>query len=221
MYLKALLIFSFLLLIVDAGMTRRLIPPDAVYLRAAYRSEVQRERARIEEESRALRVVSEVNARSAGIASRHAELREEYKKAAGSPGAASGDDEAGARINGLRGLLGLESEAFRRSLERLGDFHYGRVPRMPRRVLEYLPFMSESERSIYSGEHLKKGIGYFQSEDLEGAIRMWEAAVELDPGNGTAAEYRERAETILRRLNEIRNQTGPASPDRPPTRPPS
>lgn len=222
MYLKALLILSVLLLVVDAGMTRRLIPADGSYLRGAYWSALSRERARIEEELKAVHVISEVNARSAGIALKHAELREEYKKAAGSSDEAEGAQETTARINGIRGLLSLESEAFKRSLDRLGEFHYGRVPQMPRRVLESLPFMSERERGIASEEHLKKGIGYFQSEDLEGAIKMWEAAIELDPGNKTAAEYKKRAETVLRRLNEIRTQTPrPASPAKPPTPPPS
>jgi hypothetical protein len=63
------------------------------------------------------------------------------------------------------------------SLDRLGEFHYGKVPEKPRRILESLPLMSEKERVRSSGEHLMKGIRYFQSEDLEGAIKMWEAAV--------------------------------------------
>ncbi len=54
--------------------------------------------------------------------------------------------------------------------------------------------MTEKERGRSSGEHLRKGIGYFQSGDLEEAIKMWEAAFELDPGNKNAAEYEIRAE---------------------------
>lgn len=213
MYLKALLIFSALLLVVDAEIAHRIIALDGTYLRGVYLSSVNRERAQKEEAVKAAHLITEVNARSVQIALKHAELREEYKKAArGEPG------EDNSRINGIRGLLSLESEAFKRSLDRLGEFHYGKVPKKPRRILESLPLMSEKERGRSSGEHLMKGIGYFQSEDLEGAIKMWEAAVELDPGNKTAAEYKKRAETILERLNEIRSGKGPQAPA---TRPPS
>lgn len=219
MYLKALLIFSALLLVVDAEVAYRIIALDGAYLRGVYLSSVNRERAQKEEALKAAHLITEMNARSVQIALKHSELREEYKKAARDrAGGAQVPGEDNSRINGIRGLLSLESEAFKRSLDRLGEFHYGKVPKKPRRILESLPLMSEKERVRSSGEHLMKGIRYFQSEDLEGAIKMWEAAVELDPGNKTAAEYKKRAETILERLNEIKAEKGQQAPA-PATRP--
>ncbi len=51
--------------------------------------------------------------------------------------------------------------------------------------------------------YLKKGISYFQEEELEKAIEAWEMVLELDPGNETALDYKARAERVMSRLREI------------------
>ncbi len=212
MHLKTLLILSVFLLVFDAELAKRRIGPDVNYLRGVYWGTAESERAKKEDALKAVHLLSRVNSGYAGIATGHAELRDEYRKKAGGRGDGTTEEqERDSRIKEIRKRLSLESEEFKKSLDRLGEFHYGRVPEMPRRLLEHLPLMTGRERSASSEEHLMKGIVFFQSEDLEGAIRMWDAALVLDPGNRTAAEYKSRAEVILRRLNEIRAKNGPGT----------
>ena len=52
--------------------------------------------------------------------------------------------------------------------------------------------------------YLKKGISYFQEEEMEKAIEAWDMVLELDPGNETALDYKARAERVMSRLREIR-----------------
>ncbi len=87
-------------------------------------------------------------------------------------------------------------------------------------VLKYLPGHVEAkkllekakaEREISISVHLKRGIGYFEAEQMELAIKEWDAVLELDPDNKTAADYRSRADAILKELKKIREkQSGPA-----------
>jgi len=217
MYVKVFLILSVLFFIADAELARRFVASDGSYLRGTELNLLKRENALKERALEAAQLISEVNARSNEIAQKHAELRKEYDKAAKrrlNRGAAALAQQ-NSRMEDIRGLLALESEAFKKALARLGEFHYGQVPKKPRRVLENLPLMSDKERGASSEEHLKKGIVYFQSEDLKGAIRMWEAALELDPGNKTAADYKKRAEMVLQRLNEIRAKDSEATSSSP------
>lgn len=51
--------------------------------------------------------------------------------------------------------------------------------------------------------YLKKGISYFQEEELEKAIEAWDMVLELDPANETALDYKSRAERVMERLREI------------------
>jgi len=51
--------------------------------------------------------------------------------------------------------------------------------------------------------YLKKGIAYFQEEELEKAIEVWDMVLELDPANETALDYKSRAERVMERLREI------------------
>ncbi|MBI5587003.1 MAG: hypothetical protein HY889_01400 [Deltaproteobacteria bacterium] len=226
MCLKTLLILFFLLLVIDAEVSRRFIVSDAVYLLGVHRSSVTRERVRKEEAMKAAQGISEVSALSSQIAQSHAELREEYKQAAktlsakdalGKDAAAPKGDDHLSKIESIKDLLTLESEAFKKALERLGEFHEGKVPERQRRVVDDLPNMSKEQRVRSSEEHLKKGIAYFQAEDLETAIKVWDAAIELDRDNKTAVEYKRRAEVVLERLKEIRAQEKPVKPEERPT----
>ncbi|MBI5969869.1 MAG: hypothetical protein HY884_01790 [Deltaproteobacteria bacterium] len=65
--------------------------------------------------------------------------------------------------------------------------------------------------------HLKQGMDYFQTEDMDLAIEEWDAVLELDPKNKTAGDYRARAMTILDRLEKIKDRdvkqkSGPEQP---------
>lgn len=81
--------------------------------------------------------------------------------------------------------------------------------------LKYEPGMREARELLGKAEkdkdtavdtHLKKGISHFQREELELAIREWERALELDPENKPAADYKSRAEGILEVLKRIREK---------------
>lgn len=54
--------------------------------------------------------------------------------------------------------------------------------------------------------HLRQGVDYFQTEEMDLAIEEWDAALELDPMNKTALDYRARARTILDRLEKIKDR---------------
>lgn len=56
------------------------------------------------------------------------------------------------------------------------------------------------------GLHLKRGIAYFQKEEMASAIRQWDAALRLDPENVVALDYKARAELIMERLEKIRKR---------------
>jgi tetratricopeptide (TPR) repeat protein len=57
-------------------------------------------------------------------------------------------------------------------------------------------------------ERIKSGIARFQLEDLDGAIAEWGRALELDPANAVALDYRRKAQGMLKRIEEIREEEG-------------
>jgi tetratricopeptide (TPR) repeat protein len=87
-------------------------------------------------------------------------------------------------------------------------------------VLRVLPSDTDTRGLLASAEkglselvdrHFKKGISYFEKEEMILAIKEWDIVLELDSGNVKADEYRLRAELILERLEKIkRRQTEPS-----------
>lgn len=73
---------------------------------------------------------------------------------------------------------------------------------------------AKAERDSAAASHFKKGISYFEAEQMEFAIREWDIVLELDPENKEAADYKSRAEVILKRLKKIREKqsAGPRYP---------
>lgn len=65
----------------------------------------------------------------------------------------------------------------------------------------------EKERAI--DQHFKKGIRYFQEEEMELAVKEWDAVLELDPDNEKAAEYKARAAAIIERIKSIKEKHNP------------
>jgi len=65
---------------------------------------------------------------------------------------------------------------------------------------------AKKERDKAVDIRFRKGIAYFQSEEMEMAIKEWEAVLELDPSNKVAADYKYRAEVIMERLKRIREK---------------
>ena len=65
---------------------------------------------------------------------------------------------------------------------------------------------AKKEREDAIDTHLKKGIDYFQKEELELAIKEWDAALDIDPWDKTAIDYRARAEVILEKIKEMKKE---------------
>lgn len=110
----------------------------------------------------------------------------------------------------LKGKIYLDSRAYAKAIEEFSA------------VLKILPaYMNtaellsrvKKERDKAVDARLRKGIAYFQNEEMEMAIKEWEAVLELDPSNKVAADYKYRAEVIMERLKRIREkQTSSAEP---------
>ncbi|MBI5586907.1 MAG: hypothetical protein HY889_00900 [Deltaproteobacteria bacterium] len=113
------------------------------------------------------------------------------------------DPEIEANNHYVQGKIYLESNSYAKAIEEFNS------------VLKYMPaYMNTKElltRSIKERDravdtHLKKGIGLFQREEMERAIREWELVLELDPVNKDALDYRSRAEMILEQLRKIKEK---------------
>ncbi len=90
---------------------------------------------------------------------------------------------------------------------------YAKAAREFSLTLKYVPsFMdaedllavSEKNRDKEVERHLAKGISYFQAEEMDLAIKEWDIVLQHDPDNKTAKDYKQRAESILERLESIR-----------------
>lgn len=118
---------------------------------------------------------------------------------------ASRQEEAAADEHYMRGKLFMEAGAFNRAIEEFEE------------VVKTIPFYMDTVELLGQARrardeaidlHLKRGIAYFQKEELELAIKEWNSVLGLDPENTTAADYKSRAELILERLKKIRRRQG-------------
>ncbi len=82
-------------------------------------------------------------------------------------------------------------------------------------VLRILPSDTDTRRLLATAGkglselvdlHFKKGISYFEKEEMFLAIKEWDIVLELDSGNVKADEYKKRAELILERLKKIKQR---------------
>lgn len=99
--------------------------------------------------------------------------------------------------------ISINSEEYIRALEALNS------------VLLRVPFhmdtnqilaRSRLERNKTVDRHLKKGIHYFLDEEMEAAIKLWDAVLKLDPDNKAAVDYKNRAKMIMERYEEIKKK---------------
>lgn len=113
------------------------------------------------------------------------------------------DPEYAASLHYMKGKLYMDSKAYGKAIEEFNAI-FKRVPV----YLDAKDLLAKArkERDRAVDLHLKKGIGFFQEEEMEKAIKEWEAVLELDPANKTAADYKDRAEVILERLKSIRQK---------------
>lgn len=114
-----------------------------------------------------------------------------------------GDPEDMANIHYLKGKIYLDSKAYSKAIEEFGAALKA-VPAYMNAKDLLAKAKKEREKAIDS--RLKKGIAYFQSEEMELAVKEWDAVLELDPSNRVAADYKYRAEVIMERLRKIREK---------------
>jgi tetratricopeptide (TPR) repeat protein len=111
----------------------------------------------------------------------------------------------------LKGKIYLDSRAYAKAIEEFSAV----LKIFPAYInTDDLLARAKKERDKAVDAHFRKGIAYFQSEEMEMAIKEWEAVLELDPSNKVAADYKDRAEVIMERLKRIREKQ-PASLDSP------
>lgn len=60
------------------------------------------------------------------------------------------------------------------------------------------------ERDKAVSLHMKKGIAFFQKDELAKAIEQWDIVLRLDPENSDAKGYRVKAEAMVEKLKKIR-----------------
>jgi len=115
------------------------------------------------------------------------------------------DAETAAGAHYSKGRAHLDTKAYSKAIDEL------------KLALRYSPNYRDTqelinravkERDRAADEHIKKGITLFQAEELDLAMREWDYALEIDPDNEVAADYRRRAEVILERLKNIREKQG-------------
>ncbi len=113
------------------------------------------------------------------------------------------DPEVGANIHYMRGKIYLESMAY---TEAINEFNT---------VNDLLPVFLDTkgllERAVKGREHqvdrhFKKGISYFQKEEMELAVEEWDSVLRLDPTHPNAKEYKKRAEQIIERIKIIKER---------------
>jgi tetratricopeptide (TPR) repeat protein len=75
---------------------------------------------------------------------------------------------------------------------------YQLAPENPQ-IVEYLEVTRDDLKKLITA-HLNEGIKHFNQDSLEDAILEWDKVLELDPSHRQAAEYKERAETMLNTL---------------------
>lgn len=119
-------------------------------------------------------------------------------------GEISNDDiEELANNHYMKGKLYLESGAVAKSIA-----EFEKVLTIVPTYMDTTLLLGQARESLDKAVdlHLKRGIAYFQKEEIALAIKEWDAALALDPENTVAADYKARAEAILERLRRIRER---------------
>lgn len=153
-------------------------------------------------------------------------LAEARKSMAAGMGVPSGGDEAEDKGDDASGGLsfgkgpgGEKARArYERGRELFGSGEYRLAAEEFYAVLEVDPDNREARAYLNLAEaeleralelHMKRGISYFQKEEMDLAIKEWDRVLELDPGNTEASEYKSRAEAVLKRWKKIRDKQNP------------
>lgn len=113
------------------------------------------------------------------------------------------DQEELANEHYMKGKLYLESRAYHKAIQEFSS------------VMDILPSFMDTkelldkamnERDDTVDFHFKRGINYFQREEIGLAIREWNIVLDLDPENKDAEDYKKRAMLIMERLQKIKER---------------
>ncbi|MBI5644404.1 MAG: hypothetical protein HY954_13135 [Deltaproteobacteria bacterium] len=113
------------------------------------------------------------------------------------------DPEYNANLHYMRGRLYMDSKVWGKAVE---EFNMALKYVAPYMNTRELLSKCKKERDKIVDRYIKNGIAYFQAEEMELATKEWDAALELDPANKTAADYKSRAEVIMNRLKNIKEK---------------
>jgi tetratricopeptide (TPR) repeat protein len=115
------------------------------------------------------------------------------------------DAESLSDVHYIRGGLYLESGDYRAAIR-----EFEAVLVILPGYMDTIVMLGEARARMDSvvDTHLRKGISYFQKEEMVFAIKEWDAILALDPDHRRAADYKARAELILERLERIRERQG-------------
>lgn len=113
------------------------------------------------------------------------------------------DPEVLANNHYLKGKVYFEARVYQKAID-----EFSAALRLLPSYMDAQELLSRAKRELEKevDSRFKRGINYFQKEELELAIREWDAVLELDPGNKKAAEYKSRAEAIMERLKTIKER---------------
>lgn len=140
---------------------------------------------------------------SMGITEMRDDMKAEKKPEKKKERSKAEDREHKANLHYTKGKYYLYARAYAKAVEEF-DLALSYVPAYMN--AEELLAVSEGERVKAVERHLRKGINYFQVEEMEFAIKEWEIVLQYDPDNKTARDYKYRAEVILERLKNIREK---------------
>lgn len=115
---------------------------------------------------------------------------------------AKDDPEAFAGTHYQKGKAYLDSKAYARAVDEFTLV----LKAMPGSYLDTRALLTKArkERDREADVRLKRGIAYFQKEELELAVKEWDGVLEIDPGNKKAEDYKKRAEVIMERIRKIK-----------------
>jgi tetratricopeptide (TPR) repeat protein len=115
------------------------------------------------------------------------------------------DLKASANTHYMRGKVYLESTAYPEAIE---EFNTARefVPDF----LDTATLLERTEKrlELQIDRHFKKGISYFQKEEMKLAVEEWDSVLRLRPSHKDAEEYKGRAELIMERVKSIKERQG-------------
>ncbi len=113
------------------------------------------------------------------------------------------DPEVSANIHYMRGKIYLDSLAYTEAI-----VEFEAVTALMPGFLDARILLGRAikGRDYQVDRHFKKGISYFQKEEMELAVEEWSIVLRLNPSHQEAKEYKGRAEQIIERIKKIKER---------------